>query len=120
MKIEKPRWAEKLLRLNNSDIGFSKAQDQWLNEWFQEYIEPINKMLGEAVEVYADEAFTNGGSIYLKDYAGQGYKALLINIEPIKKETAEDVLRYFVEGVQAGGKWDSAELYERAKAVLGE
>ena len=92
--------------------------------WFKENVEPINKLLAEGVEVYADK-FEEDKPIYFKDRAGEGQKALLINLQPIKAETAEDVLRDAIEFLDPHSDSEAKpdynhELFKRAKAVLKE
>jgi len=83
----------------------------------------VDKMLSEGVEVY----FTEGMDHLNRSEILSGsatHKALLIGIEPIKKETAEDVLREWVEYMNGlhSAKWvnGETELFKRAKRVLGE
>lgn len=117
MKIEQPNWT--------NIMGMTKPNSHYesrLRWWFEEHVEPINKMLAEGVEVAGDEVDKDTwiwGSHYMDD--GCEKKALLINIQPIKKETAEEVLRDYI-------KWHTEkpdtiditdELAKRAKAVLG-
>lgn len=93
MKIERPVWCEFV-----GTIPTSISYD--LNKWFDTHVEPINKMLSKGVEVHK----TSGSLKYCwldKPIDAMGFvqgnypthKALLINIEPIKQETAEDILR---------------------------
>ena len=114
MKIEKP---------DRSDWG----ELSWsFNHWFKEKVEPVNEMLAKGVEVYG----ANRGEVI---YGKEGYfakddiktKALLINIEPIKKETADSLLKEIVRDFDLDfnpEKWNTrtANYIKRAKAVLGE
>ena len=118
MKIERPDWLV-LMRPDRTDPDsyFKKSE---FDEWFDKHVEPINKMLEEGVEVYNDETLSDTIWAYdmrpefVKD---QTRKALLINIQPIVKETAEDVLSDILNA-----DWDDlgSDLHDRAKAVLGE
>lgn len=83
-----------------------------------EQIDKVNVILAEGVEVYYASAGMWDSSEKPRDTTS---KALLINIQPIKKETAEDVLRDMLN------QWNSHSGYclppgikERAKAVLNE
>ena len=115
VKIERPDWLV-LMRLDRTDPDsyFKKSE---FDEWFDKHVEPINKMLEEGVEVYNDETLSDTIWAYdmrpefVKD---QTRKALLINIQPIVKETAEDVLRDILNA-----DWDDlgSDLHDRAKAV---
>lgn len=107
MRIEKPRYIHK-------DFVF--------DEWFDREVEPVNKMLKGAVEVsgFGDAPnWTWKQDIENLSYAGRPeYRALLINIEPIKKETAEDVLRDWLGKANSRGLIDWTELKTRAERVL--
>lgn len=90
------------------------------NKWFTEEVEPINKMLSEGVEVYnTDSGYGWADTLEVRAVR----KATLINIQPIKKETAEDVLRDIVNKWWKDREKSCPELDEyeaRAKAVLDE
>jgi len=105
MKIKRPDWDE-----FNVDKSYSLNQ---LNDWFDEYIEPVNKMLGGGIEVYVGDS-----GIWTHDHDGvKTTKALLIDIKLIKRETAEDVLRELIyKGTPR--TQHQKEIWERAKAVL--
>jgi len=80
MKIERPDWLGMLKhRAMDSEI---------LNAWFNAYVSPINKLLSEGVEVYMPSNSTVWGITASKTFKDT-HKALLINIQPIKKESAE-------------------------------
>ena len=101
-KIERPGWAIPIVDVNSpkrctlemannieTNLTYGEASD-----WFNKNIEPINKLLESAVEVYQwpDESswisnfnFVSGEDV--KQMCKK--KALLINIEPIKKETTK-------------------------------
>lgn len=89
--------------------------------------EPINKMLSEGVEVYGTDERTfsikktNGINMYgLNDSNHFTHKALLINIQPIKKETAEDVLREIYANRDDINEVCIGMMLDRIKAVLSE
>ena len=59
-----------------------------LNEWFDTYVTPVNKMLSEGVEVYGVWDTTNIPDIVCRFGTTEDlptHKALIINIEPIVK-----------------------------------
>ena len=125
LKIEKPNWHVELITLNKSSSGMSLAQEQWLNEWFHQEVEPINKILAEGVEVSGDVddfSMSEWRSTKGRGYENNTHKALLINIQPIKKDTAEDVLRDLSKEVICTTTQKLAErmivLQARAKSVL--
>jgi len=107
-KIERPDWR-------------CFPNDASLAEWFNENVEPINKMLSEGVEVNCIQS--NDNVWYYRDNINNLHsvtqKAFLINIEPIKKENAKDVLRDYIRAYD-GEVMDCGEieLYNRARKVL--
>ena len=113
MKIEKPDWYS---LFGNPSSDFKGCLDTWFNK----NVEPINRMLEKAVEVSGNvDQFSMS---MWRATKGRGtedntHKALLINIQPIKKETAEDVLRDIIENEFRSM---STALLNRAKAVLNE
>jgi len=130
LQIEKPTW----WKLINGTFPPQFSVDS-LAKWFEENVEPINKMLAEGVEVFSKYDKTYLGYMWsTADNHHQNHKALLINIQPIEKETAEDVLRDFIEVHKAfnlSGPTrtktqidmtieNASAIYERAKAVLGD
>lgn len=130
MRIEKPDW--------RAPFGIKVADSMLpiiLNGWFQSKVEPINKMLAEGVAVNAfkiTETMTDSEKQSVGmwtcgewDDGRDTHKALLINIKPIKKETAEDVLRDIVGLLDPGCNLEGSKEYrikqwKRAKAVLEE
>ena len=126
MKIERPDWPELNRKVNkipedDRDIAYLFTADAF-NLWFDTHVEPINKMLSEG-----QDAWCNSVGLCAEEWTftrkkhdcnNPIYKALLINIEPIKKETAEDVLRDVVSQWHSGGF--TVETIERAKRVFGE
>jgi hypothetical protein len=98
MKIKRPDWEI----LNYQDPRTWSAFDAW----FDTHVKPINKMLEQGVEVTGwrlSEADVGAGDNIGEWTCGSGHdsrsthKALLINLQPIKQETAEDVLRQCLE-----------------------
>lgn len=98
MKIEKPDWyqhiditkKQTLCDCNGGPYKYMHAVNfSKLSEWFETHVEPVNRMLAGAVEVSGFGEAPNW--IWKQDienlsYVGKPtYRALLINIEPIKK-----------------------------------
>ena len=115
MKIERPDWV--------NFVGLPKEYEDTMDDWFSDNVEPINKMLDGAETVYGE----NDDCWFTRDagnFETNTHKALLINIEPIKKETAEDVLRDLYDVLRDlyndPGIAEADEFWERAKKVLGE
>lgn len=83
MRIEKPEW-NSLYELNcycgTKHSNWSKAI-----AWFNENVEPINAMIEAGVEVYVSGGYQNMYTATTNP-DGAEKKALLINIQPIKKE----------------------------------
>lgn len=131
LKIERPRF--------KSLIAFKpeKTIADIFNEWFDENVQPINDLLEKSVQVYSCKAceyepmdvwktspedhVDEDGTKWCTDYKG-----LLINVQPIKKDTVEDVLRDMIsryDGTLATKHLvpvQSADLIKRAKALLDE
>lgn len=107
---------------NFSDRQYDAECARQFDAWFQEYVKPLNKAIREGVEVFADNN-TNRWYPETDSSCSDTHKALLINIQPIRKETAEDVLRDILETTVI----DPHEMISlfasyssRAKKVLGE
>lgn len=86
MRIKRPTL---FTRDNRTGEGVNAA----FKIWFKHHVEPINKVLAEGVEVYGKSGLLGS---WAKDFEGN-HKALLIKIEPIKEDTAEDILRDYVK-----------------------
>jgi hypothetical protein len=69
--------------------------------------------------VFADQQYIANDGLYLEDE--ETHEALLINIEPIKKQSREEKLEEFIKDVCAGNYlYNASNLKARAKALLGE
>lgn len=118
-KIEKPDWFE-IIRSKFNNV--SSLRDE-LDKWFQEKVEPINKLLEGAVEVYGwGEPDCCYGWSYKNITAkntSMSHKAYLIGIEPIKKETAKDILKELIklDGIMRA---DVGDIINKAKKLLGQ
>ncbi|MCP3684565.1 MAG: hypothetical protein GY861_18010 [bacterium] len=75
-KIERPDWAK---------VNFPLGGEDNLNRWFDNNVEPLNKMLDEAVEVYTSDLNDREETWARRPY-GDTHKALLVNIQPILGE----------------------------------
>lgn len=123
-EIKKPR-----VFIYENDDNISIVE---FNKWYDSEVQPLISMLEGAVEVYGDsdsnhwyttDCFYKGDTA--KHYPMKGY---VINTRPIKKETAEDVLRDFLrherESIEKYGDYCEGsylpDLIERAKRALGE
>lgn len=122
-KIERPDWKNLPLNLKPGSMQWS-ANAASIDKWFDEHIKPINEALDEAVVVYGNKVHPlKPIAIWSQGFTGT-HKGLLVNIKPIKQESAADVLKdiltdwiYKTELIK--GHNDN-ELLKRAKAVLGE
>lgn len=93
------------------------------NKWWQAEIVPLFE---NAVEVYGLNC--NGWSSFSQyhnepqtntpEQQGKTHRALLINIQPIKEETAEDMLREIVESSTKRLGMVDVEKIDKAKAWL--
>jgi len=138
MKIEKPDWAMMLpIGLQGLSTGHREYSEccekrvrkmfpfvlEHLTNWYEDQVEPINKMLEGAVEVTAWQTLdaekdwiAEENKTGLPDHF-KCHKALLINIEPIVKESAEDILRELYEH---NGIVHNSDMGRRTAKVLGE
>lgn len=124
-KIERPDWESlnfDIVQTSADGSSFILTPKDRLDKWFDEYVDPVNKMIDEAVEVYQKRPCTDGlwyPAMHKESYT---HRALLINIQPIKQETCADVLRDFltvkddVYGSSVYGPWKY--LFERARLAL--
>jgi len=112
MKIELPDWSY-----------YSPGVDGFL-EWFDEHVDPINKMLAEGVEIYQEQTLMD--SLWDTDKKAPNMKftrkAILIDVKPIQKDTAQDILKDWVSWVAGNkstiNKFTLDQILIRAKAVL--
>jgi hypothetical protein len=105
MKIERPNWY----------IDYDFYSRDHFDKWFNENVEPINEMLSKGIEVYNWEEVWHPKLDAYDDKPTS--KALLINIEPIKQETAEDMLRRILDDPDNNIK---PIYYDKAKKLLEE
>ena len=113
--IERPDWQMICESLHTEN---DYLREDHVNRWFDTHIEPHNKLIESAVEVYAhnpNKQLTPDNWKSVK-YDQDTHRAYLIGIEPIKKDTAEDVLRDIVNKDLTNFK----DIWMRAKAVLEE
>ena len=117
MKIKKPHWFDEAGDLPTGifELPSTKISHQDFILWWKDQVEPVNKILSEGVEVVATGAeFSWYGAA---EVARVGYnyephhKALLINIQPVKKQ-----LEKIAKGNRSSGPM---ETY-RALKQLGE
>lgn len=115
------------------DIGKKRAKELGLKVWYKLYFskrneiigvnlykaEDIHKLLAGASEVFSswhenargNTTITDTWKTTYHDNKSARYKALLIGSKPIKKETAEDLLREVLSVLPN-------DLHERARKVL--
>jgi hypothetical protein len=96
MKIERPDWRELHKHSNRAFILLAKDVTH-LNQWFNENVQPVNDALANGVEVTGYKEVVDGYFFGEQKYSHSDLKALLINIEPIKRKTREEKLEEFVE-----------------------
>lgn len=118
MKIKKPCWEDLLCYIDY------EATEKNLDMWFEENVEPVNKVLSEGVEVRGP--FTTFKSWEVPfTHLGSELKALLINIQPIKQQSREEKLEELVK--EFTDLWDEkatgsgalfTDVYDKAKALL--
>ena len=121
-RIERPDWGQ----LINQNCRCGSCTVDWNNliHWFAAEVKPMNKLIEDATPVYGRD---DGQSSFWSLFSGREstHRAYLIDVRPIKQESAEDVLRDIIS------KWDDSEAgdhtdmvcigrdsYDRAKAAL--
>ena len=110
MKIERPKFSW-LLDTSRADNEF--------DAWFTEHVEPINKMLDEGKVLYGDPENCGWSEVKIDDSIQYNHKALLINIQPIKKKEAKDLLHEMIKMIEAGVTPGEGSLwYKYAKELL--
>ncbi len=104
-KIERPDWYKLFIEAGR------------LNDWFDRNITPINDAIDKSVVVYGYNELE-----WLVRSSGDHYqhKALIMNIEPIKPDSAIDVLRDLVETIDSSDLLITDRQVARAKRVLEE
>lgn len=121
LQIEKPDWLDGPSYIGGGKYyAYSNVMDFW-----NDHVQPINKMLSEGVEVYWAGNETND-SFYpigttLEDCDTR--KGILINIEEIKPKSREENLEEFVKSI-ADGKYGDINKYsyfiDKARQLLGD
>jgi len=118
MRIEKP---EPFIGGKINMVAIEVINDHF-DQWFDQHVSPINRLLEAGIEVY-----TNSYEGRANEWLGKAWvddpthKALLINIEPIKQETADDVLRDWLEYSSSRTiRHEEKDIRERAKAALSK
>ena len=83
----------------------SKRLCKLFHDWFDTHIKPINKMLSEGVELTGviSSQYTAKPLFIWNDSSVATHTALLINITPIKRESAEDVIREMLDASRESG-----------------
>ena len=110
MKIERVIWAN----ISGGECGVNQRAFDY---WFDECVEPINKMLSEGVEVYGTSNLTYSNyDSRLNFNRTDHHSALLINRQPIKRKSREQQLEEFVvdlsDVTDAYYKYSSKELLD--------
>ena len=100
--------------------------DGTLNEWFYEHVEPMNKLIEDARVVYGRQKSSSpnlneGEKWTFKKFQSDTHRAYLIGFQPIKQESAEDILEAFVLDADRVHYTDGSFMSKyvaRAKAAL--
>ena len=118
LTIKEPDW--EMYYDDHSAYDFNKA----FGQWFKENVEPVNQMLRSAKEIYSVDAGNLEGH-WAEDmknlpYEDPSKKALLINIQPVKEKTAQEILSCIYHGVNNGRYRNMDELWDvlKSKAYL--
>lgn len=117
LKIEKPDFQE-IASQHCSDGHLRSIDFSKIDAWFAETIEPINKLLAEAEELFGtdDGCWFDSNS---QDFNTNTHHGYIIGVEPLKKETAADVLREIYDAID-NRCIVTDSLMLRAKRVLGD
>ena len=83
LKIKKPNWERKMLFFEKNQSGYSV---KGLDHWFETYVEPINKLLEDAILVTSYDK----KNWRVADHTINLFKALLIDVQPLKIEKKND------------------------------
>lgn len=119
MKIDRPKWTE--LGLWDLQHGELKLDYSLLDDWFDHNVEPINKIISEGQKVKGNFRHSFGGKPeILWGTSPFTHEALIINAQPIKKETAEDVLKEMIKLFESREAFSTQDLVDKAKNVLNE
>jgi len=82
------------MRIEKPGFVLSDRYDVEFNNWFDEHVEPVNEAIRNGVEVYASNEVLDDETWHKNMFNDlRTHKALLINIQPIEKDSAEKVLR---------------------------
>lgn len=113
--IERPDWKENL-SLTPKELNF-------LMSWFDKNLQgKVVVDLKDAVEVKG--FLDDDGEWHLgtekEESVLDTHTGLVVNIKPIKKETAEDVLRDLLNKAESNEEYFLVDYLDRAKAVLDE
>ena len=120
-RIEQPNWFEDgwVQTVSGGERRAYVTQEQ-LTSWWKTQVEPVNKQISEGTVVYQlmHPDCSEGDWFQYPKQKHVTHTALLINIQPIKKETAEDLVRDIANGVYIL-EIDS-DIRRRAKELLDE
>lgn len=119
-EIKFPDWVDYMTEQGAEPTHHHYGFQKQFKKWFDKEIKPINEAIRNGVEVYG--CSEDLSCWYQRhDKETDTHKAFLIGITETKPETAEDVLRDWIEFY---GKWDYSEgepmgdFLKRAKAAL--
>lgn len=115
--IKRPEWYGRYFDTESMTPGISDILRKF-NDWYSHEVEPLNELIRNGETVY-ENTDDDAGFYYWydqKDSSTQS-KALLIGIEPIKKDTAYSLLEEILHGEEC---FTSKDWQARAKAVLGD
>ena len=123
-KIERPDWNNLIYHCRD---GLNIDLITVLDKCWDEYVEPMNKLIENAVEVSGESRSSTDGlwnmheTILGKALPNHTHKAYLIGIEPIKKESKYDFIKWVIAVTELYKETPLGELVnKRAKAVLEE
>ena len=107
-RIEKPD--------KETQRGGGPYYPNWFDPWFDEHIEPLNKLIDKDIAVTGFMEHRGNWVWSEEPSEADTHKAYLIGIEPIEADSAEKVLRDLIDGEVACNV--DSNLVDRAKAIL--
>lgn len=118
LRIKFPAWVGYMTEQGTEPTYHHHQFQKQFENWWHREVEPINKMLSEGVEVTGCVPPGEKETLWShKGISKDTHKALLINIQPIEKDTPEKVLRDWLKC--SGESYEYIkELELRAKKVL--
>ena len=116
-KIEKPYWTSIFV----DPDGVRLIPRSEINKWFDTHVQPVNDVIENASQAWGFKDIEGKWYFDTEPCEEDTHTALLVGIESLKDETAEDLLREIVAHYDGNVIMErDKEFLARAKAALGE